>query len=315
MLEPKPSPIVQIMHHPAKQLGVELYVKRDDLNHTLAQGNKIRKLAPIMLQIKEEGWAGILTFGGAFSNHLIAAAALAHEAKIKSVGIVRGTWADPHNPTLTAVRSLGMQLHFVSATDYALGMKSSVIEELAGMYPDYLVVPEGGYSPAAIKGCIGLGEELKSFILGKGWLQSETVIAIAAGTGGTATGVLEGLDETAHLLIIGPTKKGIDHAMIKNAQLLADLPARVGFSINTNYTFGGFGRAHPELMSFMRQFYLDTQIKPDPIYTGKVFYGVYNLLEKLERGETDTHSIRNGTKIIMVHTGGLQGWNGWKEQL
>jgi 1-aminocyclopropane-1-carboxylate deaminase len=280
--------------------NLRCFVFRDDLNHPVIQGNKLRKLMPHLLAAQANGAKGVLTFGGAFSNHLYAMAAAAQAFGLASVGIVRGTWADPDNQTLTAVRSMGMQLHFVSATDYALGSaRSVVIQALIAQYNGYYMVPEGACDALGINGCVPLGHTLADLISANGWAAQQTHVLIGAGSCGTATGVLAGLQHSAKLHLIAPTHKGIDREVVYRNQDLAGLPRNEGFEIDYRYTFGGFGRRHADLDAWTKAWIAETGILPDPIYTCKVFYAAMQMMQHLPAD----------SQVIAVHTGGLQGWN------
>jgi 1-aminocyclopropane-1-carboxylate deaminase len=296
-----PSPIQEIQLPIAMQAGVALYIMRLDLNHSTVQGNKLYKLLPIFERIRQTGAAGLITFGGAYSNHLYATAALAQIYGLASVGVVRGTWADQENETLQALRNFGMQLHFVSATDYQLGVQSAEIQSIIKEYQGFEVIAEGAYSRASILSCRAIGYEISDFVTQQEWVEQEVHIAVCAGTGGTATGILAGLDNHMKLSIFGPTQKGINREMIYNAQLMAGLDRAEHFEVNLDYTFGGFGRRNPILDQFMKDFYVQTGVLPDPVYTCKMFYGITDMIR--------TGKITTGSKVIMVHSGGLQGWN------
>jgi 1-aminocyclopropane-1-carboxylate deaminase len=257
---------------------------------------------PILTKTKSAGKKGIITFGGAFSNHLHAAAYGCAQEGLQSVGIVRGTWANPDNNTLRFVQEQGMELHFVSATDYALGEQSPDIQAIVQQYPDYEVVPEGGCSAEGIRGCIGLGLEILEQ-LGLAGIRPEThaiYIALPVGSGSTAAGMLYGLSgKGIRTLLFPATDKGMSKEFVLSNFAKADLPEVHDFELMSGYDFGGFGRMTPILHHFIEQVFVETGIMFDPVYTSKMMRGVFDLLRN---GYFPDRAV-----VVGVHTGGMQG--------
>jgi 1-aminocyclopropane-1-carboxylate deaminase len=278
--------------------GVHLYIVRDDLNHPRVQGNKLRKLAPVLARVVQTNRSGIITFGGAFSNHLYAVAAAAEMLQLGSVGIVRGTWVDLENPTLAAVRAMSMRLHLVSATAYKAGFQHPDVAQVLAQYPDYELIPEGGTTPEAIRGCISLGSDIAHFLQLNCAANTPQHVFIPMGTGGTATGTLHGLSGQALLHIIAPTKSETDRERIYQHQRDAQLPENHAFEIHHDFTFGGFGRRNAALDLFIEQFQQETSIMLDPVYTCKSFYAAKSMLEN--------GSITKGSTVVLIHTGGIR---------
>ncbi len=283
---------------------VRLYVKRDDLIDAAVSGNKWRKLKFNILQCQQYKNAGVLTFGGAFSNHLVATAAACQKAGLKSVGVVRGDELNPDsNATLASCRELGMQLHFVSREEYHLRSERYYHEELLKDFPNLLVIPEGG---ANYWGMIGCQE-----VVGEIDLEFDRVV-MAQGTTTTSCGVLLGLSGSQFLSAV-PVLKGFDSFSEMSrlfgksgidAETTEQLLAQA--QILDQYHFGGYAKFDEELLEFIRGFYHAHQLKLDPIYTGKAMFGLF---EEVKKGSYD------GETIVFLHTGGLQGVDGIEERI
>ena len=276
--------------------GVELFLKREDLIHPEVSGNKWRKLKYHMLDLLEKPHnQGILTKGGAYSNHILATAAAAHAVNIASKAFIRGECIEPLNPTLKRAQELGMEFHFVTRDAYKLPLK-----DLASIHfgdQPWVIIPEGGTDAKGIKGCTEiLTEEDKTHF---------DTITVSFGTGGTASGLIQSLG--AHQSIrIYPALRGMQ---VKDTLLgLAD--EHIGLEkvqIISDYHFGGYAKIDKVLMNFIRDFEQGTGIPLDPVYTSKMIYG---LLADIEKG-----NIPVGSRVLAIHTGGLQGRWGMEQRL
>lgn len=275
--------------------SISVTIKREDLIHPIVSGNKFRKLKYNLLQAKAENKKTLLTFGGAFSNHIAAVAFAAKENGFQSIGIIRGDELRDkitQNPTLKFAQECGMQFEFVSREAYRLKNESSFLDNLKQQFGDFFLIPEGGTNALAIKGC----EEI---------LTAEDhefdYICCAVGTGGTISGIIN--SALPHQKVLGfPALKGDflqDEIRIfvqnKNWELITD------------YHFGGYGKVNEDLVHFINQFYTDNQIPLDPIYTGKMVFGVIDLIQK--------NYFPAQSNILLIHTGGLQGIQGMNEKL
>ena len=271
--------------------GIELYIKREDLLHPIISGNKFRKLKYNIQEAKRLGHTTLLTFGGAFSNHILAVAGAGAEFGFKTIGIIRGEELEnkiAENPTLAKAQELGMQFHFVSRTAYRDKESSSFISFLCEKFGNFYLVPEGGTNDLAIKGCEEiLTSEDKSYF---------THIACAVGTGGTISGLINSSTEKQQLIGFSSLKGAFLSEVIRN------FVSKTNWSINDNYHFGGYGKVNDELIQFLNSFYTQTSIPLDPVYTGKMVFGVLDLIEK--------GYFPENSKILMIHTGGLQGIKG-----
>jgi 1-aminocyclopropane-1-carboxylate deaminase len=274
---------------------VELYIKREDLIHPLISGNKFRKLKYNLIQAKEENQTTLLTFGGAFSNHILAVASAGFENDFKTIGIIRGEELFDkvnENPTLKQAKKLGMEFKFISREAYGEKTNSVFIEKLNSEFGSFYLIPEGGTNNLAIKGC----EE----IITEHELQYD-FICCSIGTAGTIAGIINA--SSSHQKIIGfPALKG---SFISNE--ISNFAKKTNWEIKSDYHFGGYGKISDELIRFINAFYLKYNIPLDPIYTGKMMFGIFDLIEK--------NYFPPYSKILAIHTGGLQGIKGMNELL
>ncbi len=267
-------------------------VLRDDLIDSDVSGNKWRKLKFNMELVKSKKKDGILTFGGAYSNHLVATAKACQVAGLSSIGLVRGEELDVNsNDTLRRCGDLGMKLLFISREEYGMRNDREYWDTLAADHPTYQIVPEGG---ANYYGMIGCQEILRS-------INPVDHVHVACGTGTTAAGIATGLseDQTLHVY---PVLKGIDfRAEIKTLYAKSGIAAEMAeefldhVQIQDQFHFGGYGKISDELIQFIRSVYHSSGLQLDPIYTGKAFYGMCHA--EIDRDQTH----------VFIHTGGLQG--------
>jgi len=277
---------------------IQLSVLREDLNYPLIKGgefvlgNKWRKLKYNIQHVLDQRFKGILTFGGAYSNHLYAVAAAGKAFGFKTIGVVRGKeWQHKTNPTLQFCTQRGMQLIFWDRSTYR--NKEDDIESLQQEFADYWIVPEGGSNALALKGVQEIWNlDLTGF----------STIAVPVGTGGTLSGLILGSLSKAYLLGFSALKFDLNPTI--ETILKANDYTFSNWGINNQYHFGGFARYTDELLHFMRQFKSTYHIALEPLYTAKMMYGIFDGIEK-GIYETNTH-------ILAVHTGGLQGLAGFE---
>jgi len=277
--------------HIALKNGVELYIKREDLLHPIISGNKFRKLKYNIEEAKKTCQTTLLTFGGAFSNHILAVAGAGAEFGFRTIGVIRGEELEGkinENPTLAHAQELGMQFYFVSRTAYREKESSLFISDLQEKFGDFYLIPEGGTNNFAIKGC----EEILS-LSDKNYFSH---IACAVGTGGTFSGLINSSDENQQLIGFSSLKGAF------LSDVICNFVKKTNWSISDTYHFGGYGKVNDELIAFLNSFYSQTNIPLDPIYTGKMVFGVLDLIQN---GYFPPNS-----KILMIHTGGLQGIKG-----
>lgn len=287
------SPLQQITHPLFTEKGLQVSIKRDDMIHPVISGNKWRKLKYLLTEAQNGGENHLVTFGGAYSNHLLATSAAAAKFGFKSTGFVRGE--DMNNEILFLCRLHGMQLIFVDRESYR--DKPALFDQYFGNDEGAFYIDEGGASEAAAKGCSELVDELP---------ETYQHIFCAAGTGTTAAGILNGISK--HQL---PT---LLHAVpvLKNGGFIGDeiisyatYPLQT-FELHTNYHFGGYAKTTPQLINFVKEFVQQTGILIEPVYTGKMFYALFDLARK--------DHFKPGSKILAVHTGGLMGLLGMKDR-
>lgn len=262
------------------------------MNHPFVSGNKWWKLKNNLEEAIRQKKT-ILTFGGAYSNHLYATAAAAHELGIESIGIVRGELTLPLNHTLAFVKEKGMTLHYISREQYRTKTSGDFIQELHNRFGDFYLIPEGGTNSLAIKGCVELAHELKTI--------KHDQLILPAGTGGTIAGLIIGY-EGKHKIIGVSVLKG-DFLEKEISVLLSDEKKGEevygNWSVLTSYHHGGYGKVSPELVEFMHMMREGNNLPLDPVYTGKLLWAI---TEEVKRG-----SFARGTTILALHTGGLQG--------
>lgn len=271
--------------------GIELFIKREDLLHPIISGNKFRKLKYNIEEAKILGYTTLLTFGGAFSNHILAVAGTGAEFGFKTIGVIRGEELESkinENPTLAKAQELGMQFYFVSRTAYRDKEESFFVSHLQEKFGNFYLVPEGGTNELAIKGC----EE----ILTSTDKECFSHIACAVGTGGTISGLINSSNEKQQLIGFSSLKGAFLSDVIRN------FVTKTNWSISDAYHFGGYGKVTHELIQFLNSFYSQTNIPLDPVYTGKMVFGILNLIEN--------EYFPPNSKILMIHTGGLQGIKG-----
>ena len=273
--------------------GISITIKREDKLHPLVSGNKFRKLKYNFAYYQEQQAKGVVTFGGAFSNHLAATAAAGKIAGLSTIGFVRGDelQGKTRNPTLAFCEAQGMQLYFLSREDYRKKEQAPLVQKII-KETAFAILAEGGTNERAIKGC----EEI---------LQAHDseydTIAVAVGTGGTFMGLLRSCFPGQQLL-------GFD--VVKDDKVKQWIEQQA--NKKTNYTLidatstGSYGKASNELVHFINAFYAKHKILLDPLYTGKLLFGIFALIK--------SGQWRWGKNILMIHTGGIQSITGFNQQ-
>jgi len=265
---------------------IHLTLKREDLLGDGISGNKLRKLKYNIVKAIEGGYTKVITFGGAYSNHILAASYIKKEYGIDVIGVIRGEELIDRvkeNPTLSKAKENGMQFYFVSREVYRNKLNSEFINELKEKYGAFYLLPEGGTNKLAIQGCEEILTEKDT---------SFDYICCAVGTGGTIAGLINASTENQKVLGFSALKGDFLNDDI------AALVAKKNWTLQTDYHFGGYGKVTPELIKFMNDFKRDTDIVLDPMYNGKMMYGIYDLIKK--------GYFPKNTSILAVHTGGVQ---------
>lgn len=296
-----PSPIQELADDRLAAKGVQLWIKRDDLlrvgDETAFCGNKWRKLQYNLLEADRQKHDKLLTFGGAFSNHLAAVAQAGSLFGFQTVGIVRGERIEPLNPTLQFCEANGMHLHFISRSAYREKNNPVFIENLQQQFGDFYPLPEGGTNEFALRGCSELVTEIQTQLT-----KPIDYYAVACGTGGTLAGMAQSLN---------PESQAIGFSALKGDFLQKEVQKWLGdneqkWQIQTDYHCGGYAKFTPELIDFINDFKSKCNIQLDPIYTGKLFHGLFDLIAK--------DYFSRGSQIVAIHTGGLQGIAGFNQR-
>ncbi len=282
-----PSPLAELHDDRLGRRGVRLYLKRDDLIHPELTGNKWRKLRYNLDAAKEEGQSQLLTFGGAFSNHISATAAAGYYFGFETVGVIRGEPYAPLNDTLAFAVSRGMELMYLDRETYRRKAEPDVIDSLQKTYGDFYLLPEGGSNAHAVRGCAELPDEIAIDF---------DVLCCACGTGGTLAGIAHGLREGQRAIGFSALKGGdFLNGDVAQLQQMTFGQASDNWTIDTEFHFGGFAKRKPELDAFIADFQARHEIKLDRVYVAKMLYGVFSLVE---RG-----TFAPGATLVAVVTG------------
>ena len=295
------SLLQELLEPVAAAHGVRLLLWRDDLANPDLPGNKARKLKYNLAAARQQGHHTLLTFGGAYSNHIAAVATAGRLFGFKTIGLIRGdepVIGTPLNPTLTQAVADGMALHYLDRQAYRRRAEPAFIaEQLAQFGPAY-VLPEGGTNELALPGCAELVAEIRQHV-------AFDALAVAVGSGGTLAGLLTGLAGESHAVGV---------AALKNGGFLRDevdaLTQRTtsekftNYAVQTDYHCGGYAKYSAELLAFIEQFRTRHGVLLDPIYTGKLLFGVLDMI--------GNGYFRRGSTVVAIHTGGLQAWAGWE---
>ncbi|MBF03763.1 MAG: 1-aminocyclopropane-1-carboxylate deaminase [Flavobacterium sp.] len=269
---------------------LELYIKREDLLHPYISGNKFRKLKYNVEEALKKKANVLITFGGAFSNHILATAAAGKEYGIATIGIIRGEeWEHKliDNPTLSLAKEFGMEFEFVSRTSYAQKEEIGFLRDIKQRYLGCYILPEGGTNSLAIKGCEEILEPMDCDF---------DYVCCAVGTGGTLSGIINASNANQKIVGFSALKGNF------LSDVICNFVTKKNWTMNSEYHFGGYGKVTDELIAFLNDFYQSTSIPLDPIYTGKMMFGVLDMIQKREFPEN--------SKILLIHTGGLQGIQG-----
>jgi 1-aminocyclopropane-1-carboxylate deaminase len=280
------TPIVELQDSLLADAGVRLSVKCEYLNHPFISGNKWWKLKYNLEEAARLGKKKLLTFGGAYSNHIYAMAAAANELGFELVGIIRGEETLPLNSTLAFAKGKGMQLHYVTREDYRKKTEPDFQKKLTDLFGDFYLIPEGGTNELAVKGVAEFANSLLREL-------KFDYLSLPVGTGGTIAGIISGLDAE---------KKIIGFPALKGAQFLEreirTYTDKENWQLMYDYHFGGYAKSTKELTDFMEQFERAHNIPLDPIYTAKMMFGIFDLVKQ--------GFFKRGSTLLIVHTGGLQ---------
>ena len=275
--------------------SISISIKREDLLHPIISGNKFRKLKYNLKEAIKQKKSKLLTFGGAFSNHILAVAAAGKEAGFETIGIIRGEELEDkvlENPTLFKAQKLGMKFKFVDREMYRNKNEIDFRRRLEFEFQDFYLLPEGGTNELAIQGCEEILTDLDNDF---------DFICCSVGTGGTISGIINCSKESQQVLgfpaLCGDFLK----------EDIRKFATKSNWNLIPDYDFGGYAKVSDELIRFMNDFYSKYNILLDPIYTGKMMFGVMDLIEK--------DFFPKNSRILVIHTGGLQGIAGINAKL
>lgn len=293
------TPVEEIRDPLIKNTGIRLLVKREDLNHPFVSGNKWHKLKYNLVAACEDGFDTILTFGGAYSNHIYALAAAGKLFGLNTIGVIRGHEHLPLNPTLSFAVKSGMKIYYIDKDSYRKRNSISFINSLKDRYGKIYIIPEGGTNSLGVKGA---SEILLNVT------ENYDYVCCACGTGGTLAGIITKLAGKAQAL---------GFSVLKDGKFLVDDVEKMVFQssgceydnweINLDYHLGGYAKINSELINFINRFEKINRITIEPIYTGKLFYGIYELIR--------IGYFNRGITILAIHTGGLQGIAGMEPKI
>jgi len=270
---------------------VQLFVKRIDLTHEFISGNKWYKLKYNLLEAERNSYNTLLTFGGAYSNHILATSVLANENGFKSIGIIRGERCAFLNPTLKLAEEHGMQLHYISRKEYQSKQTSKFLSVLKNKFGDFYLIPEGGSNKFALKGT--------SEIITKN--DSQDYICCSVGTGTTLAGIINSSSFKQNIIGFQAIK-----GFTELEKEIQSITTKNNWQLNNNFCFGGYAKTNPLLINFINTFNENQLIPLDAIYTGKMMFGILELISK--------DYFPRGSSILAVHTGGLQGNKGMNQR-
>ncbi len=278
-----------------REYGINVAIKREDLNHSELIGNKLRKLKYNLIEAQHQHASALLSFGGAYSNHILALSAAGRIFSMPTIGVIRGDELHdaPLNPVLQQAKSNGMDLHFVSRETYKRKTQADYLISLHEQFGKFYMIPEGGSNQLGIKGAAEIVDDIDS---------EYDVIASACGTGGTLAGIIKGVHESDFLssMVIGfSVLKGGEFLHGDIQQMIPkEISHQANWHINTDYHFGGYAKTRPPLLAFIQWFKQVHQIELDTIYTGKMVYAIYDLIK--------SGYFKKGSRLLLIHTGGTQ---------
>ncbi|MYS23857.1 1-aminocyclopropane-1-carboxylate deaminase [Streptomyces sp. DvalAA-14] len=283
-----PSPLTELADERLARCGVRLLLKRDDLIHPELTGNKYRKLRLNLAAARDGGHRTLLTFGGAWSNHLRATAAAGRLYGFRTVGVVRGDeLADrPLNASLARAAADGMRLDFLDRATYRRSAEPAVLAGLLARHGPAYVLPEGGSNALAARGCTDLGREIGD---------RADVVAVACGTGGTLAGLAAGLPDGAEAIGFAVLRGDFLDREVRRLQQAAFGDTRGRWRVDNRFHHGGYARATPELDAFAADFAVRHGLAPEPVYVAKMLHGVFTLAAE--------GAFPSGTRVAAVITG------------
>lgn len=286
-LKSKNRRVVSLENQLFKDKKLKVLVQIDQSPYDQCSGNKWWKLKYNLLEAKEKKYTSVLTFGGAFSNHILAVSKACQNLGISSIGIIRGDEIDGTNSTLSKARQNGMKLNFIDRATYR--DKENI--DWNELYKNCYIIPEGGTNQLAVEGC-------KELLI----TNTFDYVCCSVGTGGTISGIINSLTKDQFAIGFSALKNGY---FLENT--INEYVESQNWSLNHDFHFNGYAKMNKELVDFMNDFKKTFQISLDPVYTSKLFYGVFKLIEQDFFEENNT--------ILIVHSGGLQAIQGMNQKI
>lgn len=295
---PPHSPLQKINLPALEEAEIQCYIKRDDLLDSEFQGNKYRKLKYNLQYAIDQGYEEIVSFGGAYSNHLHALSFIPELSSLKVTVYVRGEINDPENKTLHQARLKGIRLISLPRNEYRRRSEVEFQRHIMQTHPNGYLVPEGGTNELAVKGVIECGNEIREQ-LG----EEPDYCLVPVGSGGTLSGLVQCF--SSHCQVIGVAafrgSESIDQIRQVVLSLSGSTPSN--WEILSHFHFGGFAKMTHSLFDFICDFQTETGILLDPIYTSKMVFAFTSLVVQ--------GFFEKGSKVVLIHTGGVQGWDGF----
>lgn len=291
--------ILQEIRLPNNKTSIKIYLKREDLLHPIISGNKWRKLKYNIYEAINGNFNTLLTFGGAYSNHIHATSYAGKLFGLNTIGVIRGEEHFPLNPTLTDAKNFGMKFHYLSRSDYRKKKEPSIINNLQNLYGDFYLIPEGGSNSLAVKGCVEIVDDINIAF---------DYILSACGTGGTIAGIITALRGKKKVIGI-PVLKGASFLYNDIESLIYNFGHTKfnNWHLELDYHHGGYAKISKELINFILKFERINNISLDPIYTGKLMFAINDMIQN--------NYFPKGSSIIALHTGGLQGKKGMENKI
>jgi 1-aminocyclopropane-1-carboxylate deaminase len=293
MLSYQSTPVTSLQMEEFERRNIQVLIKREDLNHPFVSGNKWWKLKYNLEAAASSGNNTLLTFGGAFSNHIHATAAAAHEVGFKSIGIIRGEKATPLSPTLEFAARHGMHLHFVSREEYKRKTEADFVRHLQNKFGKFYLIPEGGSNHAGIRGCFEFAETHLNAL-------SFDYLISAVGTGATMAGLISAFKGSKNVIGV-PVLKDAGFLKTDIEKFVYEFSGTVygNWTLLTSYHHGGYAKTTGELIKFIVMMQAQHNLLLDPVYTGKLVWAVVR--------ESELGTFPKGSTVLVLHTGGLQG--------
>ena len=296
------SPLQQLNSPFLDKANVQLYIKRDDLIHPQFGGNKWRKLKYNLIYARDNQFDTLLTFGGAWSNHIYATAAAGKYFGFNTIGLIRGEQHNPLNTTLSFAEECGMKLHYINREQYRKKNETAFLKKIKQQFGHVYILPEGGSNSLAVIGCGEIVQEINHDMD-----RPFDVICCASGTGATLAGLIFSIEAEKTIInktVIGfSALKGGEFLTNEVSNFLGNKRTKSNWRIESRFHFGGYAKINNELIRFMHKFKSQYDITLDAVYTAKMFYGLFELIK--------SGTFKPGTVIIAVHSGGLQGNKGF----